>query len=411
MLRRLFRFLASGNSAATVLATQRAALKAAARAGDKIRVRELAEQILAANPDEPTAQWNLAVLELQAGSLQRALELFAGLDRVRHGARTQTRVVQDARLAPPDAAAGVFVVGDALVDTTYWSVVDGDKLYWRETHGRTPENSPFIVGRRSPDASAYIFTEPPVSMTVGEPCVLLGSDANYSHWVLRNLLKLALLEGTPWQQAPLLIGEDLRSWQREFLELLGIAPERLIAVPHHALVRCRSLAVPTQLRGHPQLPLGLEWLRKRVGPLLAPQAQTRLFLSRRDTPLRRLVNEDEVLDALAPLGFERIVCGEMSIASQVRAFSGAAAIVAPHGAALTNLAFAAPGCAVVEIASRTIAHMGEFRSVGQALGLRMVTLLSDDFDLASRPSHELGMHRDYSIEPARVREAVTGLLA
>jgi hypothetical protein len=133
MLRRLFRFLASGNSAATVLATQRAALKAAVRAGDKIRVRELAEHILAANPDEPTAQWNLAVLELQAGSLQRALELFAGLDRVRHGARTQTRVVQDARLAPPDAAAGVFVVGDALVDTTYWSVVDGDKLYWRET--------------------------------------------------------------------------------------------------------------------------------------------------------------------------------------------------------------------------------------------------------------------------------------
>ena len=39
----------------------------------------------------------------------------------------------------------------------------------------------------------------------------------------------------------------------------------------------------------------------------------------------------------------------MTVAAQVRAFAEAECVVGPHGAGLTNLAFAPPGAAVVEL--------------------------------------------------------------
>ena len=65
--------------------------------------------------------------------------------------------------------------------------------------------------------------------------------------------------------------------------------------------------------------------------------------------MRPLVNEDEVVDALARLGFTPIKPETLSFADQVRLFRGAEAIVAPHGAELTNLGFCRPGCVVLEL--------------------------------------------------------------
>jgi capsular polysaccharide biosynthesis protein len=64
---------------------------------------------------------------------------------------------------------------------------------------------------------------------------------------------------------------------------------------------------------------------------------------------RIVTNEDEVVRMLEPFGFEVIDPGAMPVAEQIRTFAGADAIVAPHGAALANLAFASAGAAVIEL--------------------------------------------------------------
>jgi capsular polysaccharide biosynthesis protein len=51
---------------------------------------------------------------------------------------------------------------------------------------------------------------------------------------------------------------------------------------------------------------------------------------------------------LEPYGFERIVPGEHDFADQVRRFASAEMILGPHGAGLTNLAFA-PDATLVEL--------------------------------------------------------------
>ena len=80
----------------------------------------------------------------------------------------------------------------------------------------------------------------------------------------------------------------------------------------------------------------------------------RLFLSRATAPRRRLVNEDAIRnEILCDAGFTRVALDALPLAEQARLVSRAAVIVAPHGASLTHMAFARPGCRVVELLSST----------------------------------------------------------
>jgi capsular polysaccharide biosynthesis protein len=75
----------------------------------------------------------------------------------------------------------------------------------------------------------------------------------------------------------------------------------------------------------------------------------RLLISRNRQKSRHLLNEDRVLDALRPLGFELVDPGTLDHADQVRLFNEAEAVVAVEGAALTNIVFCQPGTRVLEI--------------------------------------------------------------
>jgi capsular polysaccharide biosynthesis protein len=52
--------------------------------------------------------------------------------------------------------------------------------------------------------------------------------------------------------------------------------------------------------------------------------------------VRRVTNESETMDLLSGYGFERYRLADLSYAEQVTLFSGAEAIVSPHGSGLLN---------------------------------------------------------------------------
>jgi capsular polysaccharide biosynthesis protein len=64
---------------------------------------------------------------------------------------------------------------------------------------------------------------------------------------------------------------------------------------------------------------------------------------------RIVTNEDEVVEMLAGRDFKVIDPGELPVTEQIRTFAEAEWIVAPHGAALANLAFASHGASVIEL--------------------------------------------------------------
>ena len=74
-----------------------------------------------------------------------------------------------------------------------------------------------------------------------------------------------------------------------------------------------------------------------------------LFVSRGAIPLRRLVNEAELMADLLDFDFEFFLPKSDDHASQIEAFRSARIVVAVHGAALTNLLFCQPGALVIEL--------------------------------------------------------------
>ena len=90
----------------------------------------------------------------------------------------------------------------------------------------------------------------------------------------------------------------------------------------------------------------LTQLRQALLPDRPSRRSERICIVRRGR--RRLLNQDLLLDRLRRHGFYPVVLEELSFGEQIRIFHDAEAIVATHGAGLTNLLFAT-GALVVEI--------------------------------------------------------------
>jgi capsular polysaccharide biosynthesis protein len=74
-----------------------------------------------------------------------------------------------------------------------------------------------------------------------------------------------------------------------------------------------------------------------------------VFLSRGRTRTRRLINEDALIAVAGRMGFRRFEAVAENHAEQVRRFANADAVIAVHGAGLSNQLFCRPGTAVIEL--------------------------------------------------------------
>lgn len=350
---------------------------------------------------------------LLAGQIEAAADVFRELQAPQIKNGLVVSVIHDALMESTRSRTDesyVATLSDVRLDTGYWVVLDREKAYVKETYGRNFSKGPLVQGRVSPDNNKFIVAYYPSPIYVEEPCVLVGSDENYSHWLFRSLLKVWLVEEDPRLRGyPWLVGENLRPFQKESLDLLGVQSRRLVAVPRNVVIRCRQLFVPTQMRGNQGFRTAVTWLQGRFQSFMAKagEAIDLLYISRKDAAHRFLVNEDELFASLAVLGFQRIEPGKMTVQEQILAFSRAKVIVAPHGASLTNIIFSHPGLHVVEISSSNILHMADFRWIAQELGHRITTIVSEDYAMDEQRKAEIqAVNYDYRVSVAEVLKAI-----
>ncbi len=194
-------------------------------------------------------------------------------------------------------------------------------------------------------------------------CALIVCHAyhrNYGHWLFDCLPWL-----TPWLdylqdgRLAVLVPSSVGAWQRRTLELLGIPRSAVIEATEESVL-CADMIVPgllmlpTAASFRPLLgrvvaeTIGL--LREAVSPPDHVDRPERIYVSRRGVEsFRTMLNEQEVEAEMARLGFTIVRPQEFSVDDQVTMFSRARVIVGPHGAGLTNAAFAPPGCLVIDI--------------------------------------------------------------
>ena len=149
-----------------------------------------------------------------------------------------------------------------------------------------------------------------------------------------------------------LIGEGCHAI-RESLRLLGIEESKLVVTRRDSHFVCDLLVVPS-FHGAPgnMPPWAIEFLREQfLGSSSLPKSRRRIYVSRSKASGRKIANEEEILPILTSRGFVCSELEEMSLSAQIELFSKAEAVVAPHGAGLTNLVWCAPHTKVLEIFS------------------------------------------------------------
>jgi hypothetical protein len=199
-------------------------------------------------------------------------------------------------------------------------------------------------------------------------------DPNYYHWLVEycgQLEGLAHYERETGRRPKILIRKGGPAFHRASLELLGIAPDRIIEWdPAQGPIAAERVIVAS-LPGNRVAcsPSNLRWLRDRflqsVEANLPDRPGRRLYIRRKTGAWRSIVNDDQVASLLEAHGFETVRAEGLSFAEQVRLFADAELIVGMHGAGLANLLFA-PRAAVIELTGAY--GGGEYFSMAAALG-------------------------------------------
>lgn len=257
----------------------------------------------------------------------------------------------------PEAFVGVLPEGRVWVseNRTIAVIAPDNKLVWDVS-----------TQYHLPNATHPVFhkTDLPQANYMAETVAVLTYvfDSNYYHWYAEVLARIHLLEqsGIPIDKY-LIHGANSFAFQAETLALLGIPEHKVIRSQRGMHLKAKRLVIPS-LEMYSFLPFipnfPAKWAVDYFRSKLLSQVQQvpipgyeRIYISRSDAKYRFVTNEEHITAVLKAKGFQVVVLGQMPVADQIRMFASAEFIVAPHGAALTNLMFCRPGTRLLELFS------------------------------------------------------------
>jgi capsular polysaccharide biosynthesis protein len=193
------------------------------------------------------------------------------------------------------------------------------------------------------------------------------------------------------------------SFEREYLAILGLNDAHVLDTRSKVEVVARSIVISNnQSLSRLPSPTGIDALRRLFldNRKHGHSAGRRLYLSREGWK-RQVRNEAEVRRLMSSYGFEIVESMPTSVKVQIQMFSDASVIVSPHGSALTNLLWCAPGTRVVELFSRSFMPP-MYAYISHILGLRYAYIV----DSASEQHHWTNMHKDMDVNMNSLSAAV-----
>lgn len=180
-----------------------------------------------------------------------------------------------------------------------------------------------------------------------------------------------------------LVNSPFPRYQQKMLETLGISPDKILESDSYAYIQAEELIIPYYGNMDGWFPkLAVDFLKNLFlsNPLLKRSASLfnlpkKVYLSRAQVSYRQVINELEVRDFLATLGFVTIIPESLSIKEQVDLFSQVEVIISPHGAGLTNAMFCPAGTKIIELFHPDYVY-GCFWAIASQVGLDYYYLIS-----------------------------------
>lgn len=236
-----------------------------------------------------------------------------------------------------------------------------------------------------------------------------GTD-NYYHFLTDTICNFWLHERVPaMAKARTVLSGFAPSQQARFpfmgeaIARAGLPPERF--QPYDGtLLLCQQLLFPMRESGAP--PWRVAHLRKMMGVTNHPNPKRRLYLSRPGGWRRKIPTEPAIRKMLEGYGFEAVNPGDLTFAQQIETFREAQIVVGPHGAAMTNASFMAPGGGMVEMThDKRVIYA--FHEIASMVGLHYACVVGDMLETPGQPS----LFADFTVDVDEVEAAVKAVIA
>lgn len=264
----------------------------------------------------------------------------------------------------------------------------------------------------------YLNPRPAKPTHVSGTVLVLAARAtgiNYFHFLNDALPRLGILAeaGLSLDDVDAVVVDQRTRYHRDALELLGLGGRRLIAPERGLSLSADRLWVPSLPNVRMVIsPATTTWLQQALPPSAAAQSlPERIYVTRGSTPhTRRVVQEEALRRILERRGFAVVDPGALSVQQQVDHFAAARVVVAPHGAALTNLSFCRPGVQVLELFAPGYLNPGYWGITANVSDSRYRYLVSDRGRAAVPGRRMAGVMDDIDLEPTQVESALDQLL-
>ncbi len=223
--------------------------------------------------------------------------------------------------------------------------------------------------------------------SVSSPVIIIQDvydGGNFSHFLFDWIPRLlAFVEARPdlAREGKFIFGGEQKPFQTEVLrrisERVKIPLENFVFPTERAIMKLKGplfyFSDQREFMTHP-LNMCHPTTVKNVKALFNDIPKTRVslpnvYISRRDAPMRKIINESEIIAALRGLGYVDICLSDLSALDQMSLFQDAKSIVAPHGMGLTHLLFSNGDAELLELFNPEVGS-DAYAFVARALGIR-----------------------------------------
>lgn len=211
---------------------------------------------------------------------------------------------------------------------------------------------------------------------------LSGLENNYYHWLTECLGRYYLLEKSKFKPDFYILSHD-SSFQKQYIELLGIDPDRILQTDLNVVIQADEIIVPSfinnweyvDFRGYKSCQK--QWLPSWIGDIYrekitfdeTKRKSNKIYISRYFANHRKVENENEIIELLKSKDFGIYHLENMSVKEQVELFSSASVVLGAHGAGFSNIYFCSQGTTICELFSQYY-HDSSYRILSNVLELK-----------------------------------------
>lgn len=259
------------------------------------------------------------------------------------------------------------------------------------------------------------------TLEIPEALSLVGSTARrFGHWIIEYLLRWATAgERSELKNVPVLIDERLPPSHRQALEYFSEGRAQIVVVPAEVTVQVGKLwtvanwiyvpiywkneqAIDVRFLVWPTIEVAERYRRlaRRIDRELDEAAgPKRIFLARRETLHRKLMNIDSIQDIARAYGFQVCYPEDLDFREQVQLVRRSTHIMAPEGSALFLAVFARPGTRVCGFDHPFVEKAGFMATLFKELGIDAVLVTGE----CVRKDELFSRFSDYVIDEANLQ--------